>query len=350
MKIYKSLFAFFLLGLVLVLSNTSVLAKDEWIRVESKNFHLIGNAGEKDIRKVATKLEQFRETFRILFKTANFDAAIPTNVIVFKSDSSYKPFKPKRADGKIDNFVAGYFMPGTDVNYITLSTEGEDAETYGTIFHEYVHFMLEINFGKSDIPPWFNEGLAEYYQTFAIEKDQEVKLGLFQQGHIDLLANSQLMPLDTLFNISNYALHQQGNHSRSIFYAQSWALLHYLLQNPNANIKQGLGNFLLDLGKNISPEKAFQNAFQMTYAQMEKELKKYVNQASYQYQIYNLTQKLTFDTEMKVSPLSEPDANSYLGDLLYHPWSTCTIGMLPSVRTISTKAHNENTWLAYLRR
>ncbi len=318
MKSCKFLFAFFLLGLVLVWSNTSVLAKDEWIRVESKNFHLIGNAGEKDIRKVATKLEQFRETFRILFKTANFDAAIPTNVIVFKSGSAYKPFKPKRADGKIDNFVAGYFQPGTDVNYITLSTDGEDAETYGTIFHEYVHFMLEINFGKSDIPPWFNEGLAEYYQTFAIEKDQEVKLGLFQQGHIDLLAQSQLMPLDTLFNISNYALHQQGNHSRSIFYAQSWALLHYLLQNPNANIKQGLDKFLLDVGKDISPEKAFQNAFQMTYAQMEKELKKYVNLAGYKYQTVTFKQKLTFDTEMKVSPLSETDTNAYLGDLLYH--------------------------------
>ena len=308
----------FLVFFALFLFLTPVIAKDTWTRVVSKNFNLIGNAGERDIRKVATKLEQFRETFRILFKTANFDAAIPTNVIVFKSASSYKPFKPKRADGKIDEFVAGYFMPGKDVNYITLSTEGEDAETFGTIFHEYVHFMVNMNFGKSDIPAWFNEGLAEYYQTFSIEKDQEVKLGMFQQGHINLLSQSKLMPLDTLFNISNFQLHQQGNHSRSIFYAQSWALIHYLFQNKNTVRGDGLGKFIDGLIKKLPPEKAFQEAFQMTYAEMEKELKKYVNQHSYNYQILTLKQKLIFDAEMKVSVMPDAESNAYLGDLLAH--------------------------------
>ena len=40
---------------------------DAWISVKSTNFHLIGNASEKNIRAVATRLEQFRETFRLLF-------------------------------------------------------------------------------------------------------------------------------------------------------------------------------------------------------------------------------------------------------------------------------------------
>jgi tetratricopeptide (TPR) repeat protein len=318
MKNYKFGFVFFLLGFLFFCSQTVVLAKDTWIRLQSKNFHLIGNASEKDIRKVATKLEQFRETFRILFKNVKFDAPIPTNVVVFKSASAYKPFKPKRADGKIDSFVAGYFMPGQDVNYITLSTEGEDTETYGTIFHEYVHFMLETNFGKTDIPPWFNEGLAEYYQTFEIEKDQIVKLGIFQQGHVNFLSQSQLMPLDTFFNLSNYALKHQGNHSRSIFYAQAWALIHYLLQSKDEVKRTGLDKFLFAVIKGVPAEKAFQDTFQMTYAQMEKELKKYAVQPNFQYQTYTFKNKLTFDTEMTVSPLSDADSNAYLGDLLYH--------------------------------
>src|SRR5688572_6048629 len=101
----------FLLFLLTTVSLT-ISAKETWIKVESKNFHLFGNAPEKDIRKVATKLEQFHSTFQILFKSANFNSSIPTNVIVFKSGSAYKPFKPKRADGKTDEFVAGYFLPG----------------------------------------------------------------------------------------------------------------------------------------------------------------------------------------------------------------------------------------------
>ncbi|HEX2640314.1 MAG TPA: tetratricopeptide repeat protein [Pyrinomonadaceae bacterium] len=297
------------------LTTITASAKDEWIQVRSKNFYLIGNASEKDIRKVATRLEQFRETFRQVFKSVNLTASIPTNVVVFKSESAYKPFKPKRAGGKIDNFGAGYFQPGEDVNYITLSTEGEDADTFGTIFHEYVHFIVNTNFGKSEVPPWCNEGLAEYYQTFAIEEDQKVKLGLPQSGHLALLAQNKLIPLDTLFKISNYALHQNGNHSRSIFYAESWALIHYLVQSGKS---EGLGKFLSAVMKDTPPETAFQEAFQIGYADMEKDLRKYVAKSSYQYNILTFKNKLVFDAEMRVAPLDEADSDSYLGDLLYH--------------------------------
>ena len=307
-KIALSLFVFACLPL-------GVCAKDEWTQVRSKNFNLVGNASEKDIRRVADKLEQFRETFRQLFSGVNFTSPIQTNVVVFKSKNAYKPFLPLRADGKADTEIAGYFQSGEDVNYITISTEGDDAETFGTIFHEYVHFMVNTHFGESEVPPWFNEGLAEYYQTFVIEEDQKVKLGLPQNEHLMLLQQTKLIPLDTLFKIDNYSLHQNGNHSRSIFYAQAWALIHYLMQGGKT---EGLGKFLEAVMKNTPAEKAFQDSFQMSYAQMEKELKKYVAQNTYKYQQISFKNKLTFDGEMKSSPMSEADTNAYLGDLLYH--------------------------------
>ena len=315
MKNFQSQIFIVILFVLLGFLPNNVSAKDEWLQVRSKNFNLVGNASERDIRKVATKLEQFRETFRQLFSQTNLNSTIPTNVVVFKNSASYKPFKPKRADGKIDTFIAGYFQPGEDVNYITISTEGEDADTYGTIFHEYVHFIISTNFGKSEVPPRFNEGLAEYYQTFVIEEDQKVKLGLPQNNHLALLQQTKLIPLDTLFNISNYALHQNANHSRSIFYAQSWALVHYLVQGGKT---EGLGKFLTLLIKDVTAEKAFSEAFQMTYAQMEKELKKYVERNTYKYSLISFKNKLVFESEMKSSPMSEAASNAYLGDLLYH--------------------------------
>jgi tetratricopeptide (TPR) repeat protein len=315
MKKYQLLVLFWLFLIVFGFSPDAVSAKDEWLRVRSKNFNLVGNATEKDIRKVATRLEQFRETFRQVFQQANLNSPIPTNVVVFKNKSAYKPFLPKLADGKADTGIAGYFQPGDDANYITLSTEGADADTYGTIFHEYVHFIVNTNFGKSEVPPWFNEGLAEYYQTFAIEEDQNAKLGLPQSQHLYLLQQTKLIPLETLFKISNYSLHQNGNHSRSIFYAQSWALIHYLIQSGKS---EGLGKFLTLSLKDVPSEKAFQDAFQMSYAQMEKELKKYVEQNTYKYLKITFKDKLVFESEIQMSALSEAESNAYLGDLLYH--------------------------------
>lgn len=314
LKNQKFLALLYIIALLAVF-QTQAFAKDEWINIRSKNFNLIGNASEKDIRKVATKLEQFRETFRILLPSIKLNSPIPTNVVVFKSASSYKPFLPRRGDGKADTNIAGYFQPGEDVNYITLSTEGTDSETYGTIFHEYVHFMVDTTFGKSDVPPWFNEGLAEYYQTFAIEEDQKVKLGLLQDNHLFLLRQNKLIPLETFFKINNYSLHRNGDHSRSIFYAQAWALIHYLIQSKKS---AGLGKFLDLVIKDVPPEKAFQDAFQTTYAQMEKDLKKYVDQSSYIAQLITLKEKMSFDADLKVAPLNEADSNAYLGDLMYH--------------------------------
>ncbi|MGD9563282.1 MAG: tetratricopeptide repeat protein [Pyrinomonadaceae bacterium] len=304
--------------LVLLLADGGARAatrKDEWLHVRSANFNLIGNASEKEIRRVGTKLEQFREVFRSVFGGAKLDSPIPTNVIVFKSDSAYKPFKPKRGDGKIDNFVAGYFQPGRDVNYITLSTSGTDAETYGTIFHEYVHFVVNTHIGKSGVPAWFNEGLAEYYQTFLMEDDVKAKLGMPQDGHLRLLQQAKLIPLDSFFNTSNSQLQGHGSGSRSLFYAQAWAVVHYLIANNKAD---GIDKYLRLSMKGTVDEAAFRDAFQMTYAEMEKELRRYVGRASYRISVVTFTNKLNFDADMKVSPLTDAESNAYLGDLLYH--------------------------------
>lgn len=316
MKLSRT-FAARIVFLVTVMFFASGVAagKDSWVQVRSKNFTLIGNASEKEIRAVGTKLEQFRETFRLLFTNMNVNSGVPTNVIVFKNAASYRDFKPKRADGKVDENIAGYFQSGEDVNYITLSTEGTDKEMYGTIFHEYVHSILDMNYGKSDVPAWFNEGLAEYYQTFEIAKDQEIKLGLIQDQHLYLLQQSRLMPLDTLFNISNYQLHQTADHSRSIFYAQSWALIHYLIQGGKT---EELGKFLKAMTNGKDARTAFETAFQTSYKNMETELQRYVKQSRFNYRVFTLNRKLVFDADMRTTVLTDAQTNAYIGDLLYH--------------------------------
>src|SRR5262245_12507217 len=102
--------------LLLLLPAFSAAAKDNWVSVRSKNFLLVGNASEKEIRKVGVRLEQFREVFTLLLPGVKFTTPVPTTVVVFKDDNSYRSFKPNPN-------VAGYFQPGPDVNYITLTTE-----------------------------------------------------------------------------------------------------------------------------------------------------------------------------------------------------------------------------------
>lgn len=306
-----------------VFAGQNVSAKDEWLAVRSKNFYLVGNASEKEIRATAVKLEQFREIFRRLLPKINFNAPVPTKVIVFKDAAAYNLYKPVREDGKIDSSVAGYFLSNDDINYITLAAGGNSdsaGQSFEIIFHEYTHFLINNNVGNSNVPPWFNEGLAEYYATFKISDDQQsVALGVPHAEYLDLLAESsqqnKLIPFDVFFKTDNYSLNQQTDETSRLFYAQSWALMHYLLNGERKNQTYKFLDFLIDGEK--SPKEAFSEAFQADYAAMEKELKKYIAQNSYATTRFELKEKANFDVELQILPLTEADAEATLGDLLY---------------------------------
>jgi tetratricopeptide (TPR) repeat protein len=296
-------------GILLCLATFStVRAKDNWISVRSKNFLLVGNTSEKDIRKVATRLEQFRDVFTRLFPGARFETPIPTTVIVFKSMSSYKPFNSGNN--------AGYFQKGEDVNYVTLTTELGAQNPYSVIYHEYVHLLVDNTSGN--VPAWFNEGLAEYYSSFDIEEDQKAHLGVLIPYHLETLRQEKLLPLRTLFAVDHYSPYYNESGKRGVFYAESWALAHYLILGNNGQRLPQLGKFLQLIGANTAIDEAFKQAFQMDVESLEKELRKYIEGHTFKMQIATFEHKLEFDSDMKAAPLTEAEAQGYLGDLLLH--------------------------------
>jgi tetratricopeptide (TPR) repeat protein len=305
----RALFLSAIICLLLVGAVAPASAKDTWTSVRSKNFLLIGNGGDKEIRQVATRLEQFRDVFTRFFKQAVFNSPVPTTVVVFKSDSSYKPFKMGHA--------IGYFQAGPDVNYITLTTEQHGNQSpYHVIFHEYVHLL--INNTLADVPTWFNEGLAEYYSTLKIDEERLVFLGDTIPNHLYRLREEKMLPLRTLLTIDQSSPHYNEKDKKSVFYAQSWAFVHYLLQGNNGERAPQLGVFLGKLATGVPLDDAFKHAFQTDIPVFEKELKEYVKGGNYKMTRATFERKLDFDTEMQSAPVSEAEAQAYLGDLLLH--------------------------------
>jgi tetratricopeptide (TPR) repeat protein len=294
--------------LVAISQPTAVLAKDSWVSVRTKNFFLIGNGGEKDIKRVALKLEQFREVFTMLFPAIKFNTPVPTTVVVFKSHSSYNPFKPGPS-------VAGHFQSGPDVNYIALTTEAGAQDAYSIIFHEYTHLLVNNTFDNA--PVWFNEGLAEYYSSFSISDDQKIVLGNPISNHVFLLRESKMLPLRTLFEVDHKSPHYNEAQKKGIFYAQSWALMHYLIIGKEGRVEQ-LGKFLDRLKANVPLEQAFQQAFEVTFDVMEKDLRNYIKNDRYNIIRASLKTKVELDTNVQSVPLTEAEGQAYLGDLLLH--------------------------------
>jgi tetratricopeptide (TPR) repeat protein len=302
-----------LLCLSLGSPTCAAVAGDDWASVRSPHFLLVGNAGEQEIRQVAMWLELFHDAFSRSLAKPRVDSPVPTTVIVFKNDSVYRPFKPLYQGRPAD--VAGYFQPGPDVNYITFSSESGGRGQFATAFHEYVHLHIKDNVPEA--PLWLNEGLAEYYSTFSISQG-EVAFGAPITHYLRLLRESEWLPLQTLVAVDQGSPHYNERQKSGVFYAESWALTHYLMLSDNGRRRPQLARLLNLLSAGVTPEVSFRQAFQADYATVEREVREYIGRTDLPIQRSSSDSRLESYADLRSAPVSDAEAQFYLGGLLAH--------------------------------
>ena len=204
---------------------------DSWNSVRSKNFSIVGSTTVANLQAAAARLEQFRWAFSRLYPQFNLDNDQRTKIVIFKDAASYFEFLPKRLDGSTDVGVAGYFQPGEDVDYITLAIPADQIDPLSTAVHEYFHSLLESNFDRSQLPPWANEGLAEYFETVHVENGRNIVVGAQQIEHLRMLRRSAFIPLAEFFAITAADLKAMSPERRRLYYAEAWAVVHTMVQN-----------------------------------------------------------------------------------------------------------------------
>ena len=284
--------------------------RDAWFSVRSEHLLVIGNVSEKELRQVAAELERFRQVVSQGFAHPSGGYSVPTTVIVFRDDASYGPFKTNQNN-------AGYFQPGQDVNYITLSAEARsDQDPFNITFHEYTHLLINNTFGNP--PPWFNEGLAELYSTLSITGEQRVVLGRPIARHLRSLHENGILPLRMLFQVDSKSPYYNDSQKQSVFYAESWVLLHYLMLNNRGERANQVTRFLELLNGKESLDEAFQKAFGITIENMDNDLRSYISQDRYRFVETTIPRKLDPQPQMTATLISEAEVQAYLGDLLVH--------------------------------
>ncbi len=281
----------------------------KWTRLKTPNFTLLGEQGDKPLRRVAERMEQFREVFGRVFPNTKQTMAAPIVVHVFGLERAYQPFMPLFNGKRVE--VGGYFQEAPGAYYITLSTEaGERA--YPTIFHEYVHLL--VGGTLADVPVWFNEGLAEYDSTYQMYGEREASLGRVKEEHVFDL-RERFIPLTELLAVDYRSpLYNEGER-RGVFYAESWALVHYLLLGSPQR-KGQLAAYLEKYADGGAPAAAFRAAFGGSEAELEKELRRYVTQSVYQSTRVRFADKVAIDKDWIVDQPSEADAQAAFADLL----------------------------------
>jgi predicted Zn-dependent protease len=289
--------------------------KEDWIELRTANFTLFSDAGEKTVRRIGTDLELLRSALGQLTPGLTLTSPTPTYIYVFKDVLAFKPYRQTSQGKPIDS--GGYFLSRQLGNYVAFYGGPRVLERYGTshgderaiIYHEYLHNVLRNNYAS--LPLWLNEGLAEYYSTFDVGKN-EVQIGRPVAEHVAWLRRNPLIPVASLFTVDESSQSYDELH-RSAFYASSWALVHYLISGtPERRLQATEALRLAQAG--TPPDQIFRQAFGTDPAALDRELTKYVQ--SYIFNFSRVPLRTEADLAMTVRPLAWADALYRLGDLL----------------------------------
>jgi tetratricopeptide (TPR) repeat protein len=217
------------------------LAKDAWIEIRSPHFLVVSDAGDHEARKIADQFEQFREVFQAAFPKLRVDLGKPLIIFALKNEDSMKELIPEYWEKKGRIHPDGLYVPAEDAHSVVVRTDVETQNPYQIIYHEYTHALMDLNF--SGLPIWFSEGLAEFFGNSTIQ-DKNVEIGRVSPAHLQILQTSHLIPIDTLLRADHSSPYYNEQDRASIFYAESWVIVHYLLLDPEARKRQLLQNFL----------------------------------------------------------------------------------------------------------
>jgi tetratricopeptide (TPR) repeat protein len=280
----------------------------EWVRVETPNFIVYGESGERRVREVADEFERFREALGRVIPGAATPAPVPTVVVIFGSQRSFQPYVP-RFNGKPVK-LGGYFFSSDDMNIVALA-DGNRDESLRTIFHEYVHLVIE-NVSQGT-PLWLNEGLAEYYSTFeAQDGGRRALVGRVILPHLQLLSQRRPLSIPDLLAVEHSSSAYNEGERQSLFYAQSWALVHMLVSGTT-NRAALLSEYWRLVSNGTPSLDAWNQVFKDQH--VIRELEHYVGQEVMKGLLYRFDQNIP-PVKSYSSKVSDGDVQAVLGDLL----------------------------------
>jgi tetratricopeptide (TPR) repeat protein len=271
--------AFVALGLLA--GHIATADEKPWAEVRSPHFRIITNGNDHAAAHVARELEQMRSLFAMEFPGFALDSASP--LLVLAPHDEYTALQLVPAWRKLGNTkIAGFYHHGWDKEYalVRLDQVGSDRvnpDTYGVVYHEYVHSLLHDNFHW--LPRWLDEGLAEFYEYTRFE-GSHIYIGAppKNRNFLEALDRRSAIPLEEFIEQNSFV--SRDAEQTHMFYAEAWALTHFLTFGPGMEQGDKLKRFFNALQKGKAQKAAFVETFG-SFDEVNKAFSQYLLKFSY---------------------------------------------------------------------
>jgi tetratricopeptide (TPR) repeat protein len=248
-----------------------------WTEVRTPHFVVSSNAGEPAARSVASDFEQIRALFRATFPELRVDPSQPIQIIVARDEATMRMITPDEWGGPEHVHPSGVFHSDGEKDYIILRLDAEGTTAFHTSYHEYTHALMHLNFSR--LPLWVREGVAEFFGN-SLLSETKATTGTVDRGHLFVLSRNDWLPMETLFQVSEISPFYNEKNPASVFYAESWATVHYLLLDPEARRADLFKKYLVAWDSGTDAVSAGRTALGNLNT-FEAAVKKYVGQANW---------------------------------------------------------------------
>ena len=282
-----------------------------WLEVTTPHFVVISNSTEREARRAGIQFERMRSVFGRIFPDTNIDTATPIVVLAVQDKRNLQALEPPAYLGKGRLNIVGLFLRTPEKNYVLILLNAPGEHPYAPIYHEYAHFV-QSRTGEW-MPLWLTEGWAEFYQTAEI-LDTEVLIGKLDAPTWQFLERHALLPLSTLFTVDLHSPYYHEEDKGSMFYAESWALTHYLKIKDVRENTHRLQDYLAFVHKNVDTVTAAAQAFG-DLAKLQSDLQRYIANPDFD-PLHIAGSTAVDDSAFTVQPLTQTEVDTVRADML----------------------------------
>jgi tetratricopeptide (TPR) repeat protein len=281
-------------------------AETTWTEVQSPHFRVLTDGSAQQGRDVAAQFEQMRHVFAIAFKDSDIRSGPPLTIVAARDAGTFKALEPHAWKATKGN-LAGEFHRGWEKQFATVILDSWGDQKQIVVFHEYTHSVVHAR--AHWLPIWMDEGMAEFYAYTRFESGRTL-VGA-PSIRMQVLQNRALLPVSEMLDTEDEAKLIRDDIKAQMFYAEAWAMVHYMMFGKGMGHGEKLHAFFRKLQDGEPEKDAFKDVFGDPHA-FETALDGYVRSFTLQAGVFPADEKVNAKS-FPARPLTPAETEYELG-------------------------------------
>jgi hypothetical protein len=278
-------------------------------KYDTPSYTLFTDVSEQDAREADLRLTRMFEEYQR--RTAGFANPVKEKLpfYLFRKESGY------RAAGGPENSAGVFIQSSRTGNRLMAWIDGDhpDDNTWSVIQHEGFHQFAAIAI-RPDLPPWVDEGLAEYFGEGLWTGDGFVT-GLINPHRLTEVRRGMGTTFKPFRQLMSLSLNEWNKNLNSSNYDQAWSMVHFLANADNGKYQPAFLQYMTAVSKGVSNQQAWSaafgndvDAFQAKYVQWWRALPESPTTANFLRALVQIETSFLARATLLKTPLSDADA------------------------------------------